>query len=117
MQRPLLLGEPAAGGEGAGDVGGIAAVLRPGIDQHQVGGADPVLVGDVMQHATVGAGPDDAAVGGLGAVAAEHVVQLGLQLVLVHARAHRPHHGGVRLDADRKSTRLNSSHVKISYAV
>src|SRR5690606_40852014 len=37
----------------------------------------------------------------------------------VHARAHRPraHARGGGPHGDRKSTRLNSSHVKISYAV
>src|SRR5258707_8994042 len=28
-----------------------------------------------------------------------------------------PHHDGAKLDLDRKSTRLNSSHANISYAV
>src|SRR2546430_16323970 len=34
-----------------------------------------------------------------------------------HVLRGRPHHGHARDDRDRKSTRLNSSHSQISYAV
>src|SRR5256885_13256031 len=52
-----------------------------------------------------------------GQVGAGHVAEE------VHVLAHRPRHAGrdlraqVRVSQDRKSTRLNSSHLVISYAV
>src|SRR5690242_20933135 len=55
-------------------------------------------------------------------LAAGHRGQLGLQVVALAGEDQRrdpaqPRHGRVERRLDRKSTRLNSSHMSISYAV
>jgi hypothetical protein len=100
MQGALFLAETTARRERAGDVGRIATVFGPGIDENQVAVVDGRVVGAVVQHAGIAARADDAAVGGFGIVLAEDALDLGLQLVLAHAAAHQAHGGFVRTHAD-----------------
>src|SRR5690606_39543089 len=103
-----------AGGDGAGDDGGeldVAQRVRVGVDDavHADGlagvGADleqGAFEGAVQQRGAVEVGLVGDAVD-LG----DQLRDFGVQRVAV----------GLRVGGDRKSTRLNSSHVKISYAV
>ena len=63
IQRALRAGVFAVCGEGAGDVAGIAVQLAAGVDQHQVPRAHRGYIGAVVQHAGVGAGSHDGAIG------------------------------------------------------
>ena len=100
VQRALFLAEAPVRGERAGDVRGVAAMLGAGVDQHQVSVADRRVVGDVVQHAGVGARADDATVGRNRVRAAELALEFGLQFVFAHARAHCAHRRLVRGDGD-----------------
>ena len=100
VQRALLFRETTVDREGAGDVGGVTAILRACVDQHQRAVLRLRVVGAVVQHAGVVAGADDAAVGRLGVVAAEHPLHFRLQFVFVDARLRRAHRRAVRFDAD-----------------
>ena len=63
VQIALRPGEAAVGRKGAGDVRGIAIELAARVDQHQFAIAHRARVGAVMQHASVGTGRDDRAIG------------------------------------------------------
>ena len=67
------------------DVAGVAVELAAGVNQAQLALLQLGSTGGVVQHAGIGAGRHDGAVGGaLRAVAAKLVQQLGLNLVLGH---------------------------------
>ncbi|MNU88153.1 hypothetical protein D3C71_779570 [compost metagenome] len=92
VQRALRAAELAVGREGAGDVAGVAVEFATGVDQHQLALAHGRGVGAVVQHAGVGAGRDDGAVGRvLRAAQAELVQQLGIEVVLAHVLALAQH--------------------------
>ena len=92
VQVFLGAGELAIGGEGAGDVRGIAVQFATRVDQHQLAIANRRHIGAVMQHTGVGTRGDDGGVGGkLRAVQTELVQQLGIQVVLTHILAGTQH--------------------------
>ena len=94
VQRALRAGEGAVGGEGAGDVAGIAVQLAARVDQYQFTVTDRRGVGPVVQHAGVGPGGHDRAVGRvLRAVLAKLVQQLGVQVKLAHVLPDAQHGG------------------------
>ena len=49
----LLFRKSTVGGNGAGDVGGVAVVFGPQVHEHQIGGDPLAIVFHVMQHAGV----------------------------------------------------------------
>ena len=94
VQRALRPGEFSIGREGARDVAGVAVELAAGVDQHQVAIAHGRGIGAVVQHAGVGAGRDDGAVGRvLRTTHAEFVQQLGVEMELAHVLAFAQHAG------------------------
>ena len=79
----LLAREAARDREGAGHVGGVAAVLGGGVDQHQVAGAQLVRVVVVVEDGAVPARGHDRVVPEQRAAGhAELALHLGLDLVL-----------------------------------
>ena len=115
VQRALGARELATGGEGAGDVAGVAVELATGIDQHQVAGMNRRHVGAVVQHAGVGAGRHDRAVRGvLRTAEPELVQQFGIEVVLAYILAVTQHAGAELHRADvgaRADLRGTSHHV------
>ncbi len=94
IQRALRAAELAVGGEGAGDVAGVAIELTARVDQHQITTFDRRRIRTVVQHAGIGARRHDGAVGRvLRAVFAEGAQQLGVQVVLAHILAGADHAG------------------------
>jgi hypothetical protein len=93
----LLSGvEAAIDRESAGDVGGVTGDFAAGVDQDQRVVVEDLVVGDVVQHAGVGAAGDDGRVGvGVGAAFAEFVSQFGFEFVFGHAGAAGAHGAGV----------------------
>ncbi len=101
VDRLLLGAEAAIGGEGTGDVAGVAVDLAAGIDQDQVAVLDRRIVLAVVQDAGVASGGDDRAVGRhLRPALAELVFQLGFQVVLEQPRPAHLHRPDVRPGGD-----------------
>ncbi len=120
IESSLLPGESAVGGEGAGDVAGVAIELASGIDQHQLAIANQALVGPVMQHAGVCATGHDGAVGRvLRALLTEFVQQFGVQMVFAHFLPGAQHgrtalHGAnMRMRTDARSTAHDVQLVRV----
>ena len=113
----LRRGELPVHREGARDVRGIAVELAARVDQQQLALAQFRGVLPVVQHAGVGAGGDDGAVGGRArAVAAELVQEFRLDLVLALARA-RPRASRARapraeISAARRMVAISSASLK-----
>ena len=94
IQRALRAGKCAVGREGAGDVGGVAVQLATCVNQHQLTIPHRGRVGTVVQHAGVGTGGHDGAVGRvLRALQAELMQQLSVQVVFAHVFAFAQHAG------------------------
>src|SRR5690606_30808572 len=105
--RTVLGGRPFAADEGDGLADGVVVVSNDAAAFE----AEPAVVADILQRPEAGT-EVEVAHARLGAVAVGHV-DVGDVLGRL---ANRGRDVGL-LDVDRKSTRLNSSHVKISYAV
>ena len=89
IERALGRRELAVGGEGAGDVAGVAVQLAGGVDQAELPGLEFAIARAVMQDAGVGAGRHDAGVSGkLRTVAAKLVQQFGFKVVFAQASLH-----------------------------
>ena len=94
VKRALRPGELAVGREGPGDVAGIAVEFAARVDQHQLAGAHRRGIGAVMQHAGVGTGRDDRAVGRvLRAALPEFMQQFGVEVVFADVLALAQHPG------------------------
>ena len=91
VRRTLDISEPAVHGEGARDVGGIAAVLAAGVDQQQVAVSQRRFVLAVVEDAAVGTATDDRQVGDVRIGAVELVTDLSGDLVLEHVRPAMSH--------------------------
>src|SRR5690606_40952275 len=96
------------GGVGADAAGGDAGAIVVGVADRAEGGDLRLIVGGLDPLGIARLGHGDLRRGGVAAVARREDVLAQL----LHARQVPP-----VAQLDRKSTRLNSSHVKISYAV
>ena len=93
--------EDAGHRDGAGDVGGVAAVVGGHVHVDHLPGLHEAVVLVVVQGRRVGAGPDDGSVTRpVGAVPAEGVLGERLDLELRQLRGDRVHGLDVRLGAD-----------------
>ena len=104
VELALRRAEAAVHGERARDVGRVHVELAARVDEHEVAVDELRVVRAVVQHAGVGAGRDDRRVRAVGAVAAELVQELGLELVFHHAGPARAHRAAV--GSDRDASRL-----------
>src|SRR5690606_40562003 len=116
----VLVRLPVGPGQLAGDRDGLALLhrLRGGVDGQagdalDLGGAHRALVGELLGGVVQRqrARPPGAGVG------VDQLVVRGVDVDLALAGGGGRRGGGAGGRVDRKSTRLNSSHVKISYAV
>ena len=103
VDRALRLAEATADGKRTGDIGAIAAVLSTGVDEQQVFGAQPLIVGRVVEDGGVDTGGDDRGIRRTaGPHAAEGVVEQRLDLVLVRTIAGAAHGGLMALRGNRR---------------
>ena len=92
VHGPLPRREAAAHGIGAGEVGAVIRIARPDVDQHEVARATLGVVVEIVQHAGVLARGHDRLVAHSGPAPGELPEQLGLEVVLHHARLHHRQH-------------------------